>query len=27
VNATGVATFFLATKSFFLTRNLNETVR
>ena len=27
VNATGVATFFLATRSFFLTRNLNETVR
>lgn len=27
VNATGVATFFLATKSFFLRRNLNETVR
>ena len=27
VNATGVATFFLATKSFFLRRNLNPTVR
>lgn len=27
VNAIGVATFFLATKSFFLKRNLNETVR
>ena len=27
VNATGVATFFLATRTFFLKRNLNETVR
>jgi len=27
VNATGVATFFLATRAFFLKRNLNETVR
>ena len=27
VNATGVATFFLATKTFFLRRNLNPTVR
>ena len=27
VNASGVACFFLATKSFFLRRNLNETVR
>jgi predicted MFS family arabinose efflux permease len=27
VNAVGVATFFLATKTFFLKRNLNETVR
>lgn len=27
VNATGVATFFLATKTFFLRRNLNTTVR
>ena len=27
VNAAGVATFFLATKSFFLSRNLNATVR
>ena len=27
VNAAGVATFFLATKMFFLRRNLNETVR
>ena len=27
VNALGVASFFLATKSFFLRRNLNETVR
>jgi predicted MFS family arabinose efflux permease len=27
VNASGVACFFLATKAFFLRRNLNETVR
>ena len=27
VNATGVVTFFLATRTFFLKRNLNETVR
>ena len=27
VNATGVATFFLATRTFFLKRNLNKTVR
>ena len=27
VNATGVATFFMATRTFFLKRNLNETVR
>ena len=27
VNAAGVACFFLATKAFFLRRNLNETVR
>ena len=27
VNAAGVATFFLATKAFFLKRNLNDTVR
>jgi hypothetical protein len=27
VNSAGVATFFLATKAFFLKRNLNDTVR
>ena len=27
VNAAGVVCFFLATKAFFLKRNLNETVR
>jgi hypothetical protein len=27
INATGVATFFLATRAFFLRRNLNPTVR